>query len=105
MKFKRGDTFKFTVVLTELVDDVEQPLITDVENIKCQVRTAAGKLIEDLLITAGATNGEYEFSSVDTSQYPTETLEMDIQVNKDGDIGSTQTFKVEVEKDITRSEE
>lgn len=105
MKFKRGDTFKFTVVLTELVDGIEQALITDVANIKCQVRTAASKLIETLNIIVGDKDGEYIFSSSDTSNYPTETLEMDIQVNKDGDIGSTQTFKVEVEKDITRSEE
>ena len=49
-------------------------------------------------------DGEYEFSSADTSNYPTETLEMDIEVNKDGEIGSTQTFKITVEKDITRNE-
>ena len=104
MKFKRGDTFKFTVVLTELVDDVEQPLITDVANIKCQVRTATGMIVEDLNVVASVEDGEYEFSSADTSNYPTETLEMDIEVNKDGEIGSTQTFKITVEKDITRNE-
>lgn len=104
MKFKRGDTFKFTVILTELVDDIEQPLITELGNIKCQVRSASGMIVEDLTIALGTEDGEYEFSSADTSNYPTETLEMDIEVNKDGEIGSTQTFKITVEKDITRNE-
>jgi len=104
MKFKRGDSFKFTMILTEIVDGVEQPLITDVENIRCQVRTVAGTIVEELTVVAGVEDGEYEFSSANTSNYPTEILEMDIEVTRDGEIGSTQTFKIDVEKDITRDE-
>lgn len=104
MKFKRGDTFRFTVELKENVDNGTIPLVTDVENIKCQVRTIGGELVETLNITLGEEPGEYIFSSSDTSNYPTETLEMDIQVTKDGTISSTPTFKIEVEKDITRGD-
>jgi len=105
MKFKRGDSFSFAVTIKENTDDGLKPLIVDVDNIRCQVRTVGGNYVDDLIIETTDIEGEYKFSSEDTSKYPIETLETDIEINDEGIINSSQTFKIQVEKDITRIED
>ena len=97
---KRGDTFAFYANITI---DGTTPLVTEVENIRSQIRTAVGALVADLTITTTANLGEYLFKSTTTEDWAIGTHQMDIEINIDGFISSSDTIFVEVSKDVTRA--
>ena len=99
MTFKRGDTFSYFIDLT---DAENSPLVLQVEDIKCQIRTKSGSLIDTLIIETTATNGKYLVSASDTTFYPVGTQEMDLKINENGIVASTETIEVVVEKDVTK---
>jgi hypothetical protein len=99
MNFKRGDTFSYFI---ELTDADNLPLVLPVEDIKCQIRTKSGSLIDSLIIETTATNGKYLVSASNTTHYPVGNQEMDLKINENGVFTSTETVEVVVEKDVTR---
>lgn len=99
MKFKRGDTFAFSVYLK---DENEEPLIIEIDNMKCEVRTLGDDLIDTLIITQTEIPGEYIFLSDDTSKYPIGELFTDIEVVKDGIKSSSDTITLEIVRDVTK---
>lgn len=94
--FKRGDTF----ILEATVND-------DITgwNIKSQVRQGT-HLVADLIVTvlsATPTSSVYSLFLEDTTDWPVDRLMCDIQYTTDeGQIISTETFTIEVQKDITQ---
>ena len=96
---KRGDTFAFYANITI---DGTTPLVTEVENIRSQIRTAVGALVADLIITKTANLGEYLFKSATTEDWAIGTHQMDIEIDIDGFISSSDTIFVEVSKDVTK---
>lgn len=102
MKFKRGDTFAFSMYLR---DDNGEAVVVTVDNIKCQVRTISGDLVDTLTTEATDNPGEYLFKSPSTNDYPLGKLEMDVRVIKDDIVGSTPTIVLDIERDVTRDGE
>lgn len=97
--FKRGDTFSFYANLTT---DGTTPLVTSVDNIRCEIRTSSGKLIEEMVVATTATQGEYLFTASDTNNWELGKFYMDIEINLNGVISSSDTIIIEVDKDYTR---
>jgi hypothetical protein len=101
MEHKRGDTLSF---LINLVDDNNQPLDLEVTQIRSQMRNSVNKLIDEFTVTKTETIGEYLFEAqADTNTYPLSTLYSDIEINEDGIIASSETFEIEIVKDITQN--
>lgn len=98
---KRGDTFALGV---RLKDETGQPLILTVDKLKSQIRDSSDNLIADLVITINpSAEGLYTFTASDTSTWtPNTTLYLDVEMNIDGQIRSSQTVQIYVDKDITR---
>jgi hypothetical protein len=104
--FKRGDTFSATCIYK--VDDVPQPIST--QQIASQLRTEAGKLISNLLVTIDPDQeeniGKFTLTLEDPSEsanFPAPTnMYCDIQVTDNGMIVSTSTFIIPTLVDITR---
>ena len=106
LRIKRGDTFAFFANMT---DESGDPLITDVANIKSQIRDASDNLISDLSVATTETSGTYLFTASSTDNWPTELwgdtrLLMDIEINIEGQVNSSDTIDVMVAKDVTRVE-
>ena len=89
---KRGDTFSVSVTVTE--DDLVTPIDMAGWTVDCQLRTAAGALIEDLVVTeTDYSSGEFTLSCDDTTEWPELALRSDIQyTDLSGTIISTETF-------------
>ena len=103
---KRGDTFAF---LAEIKDESGQPLITDVANLRSQIRDTSYQLVCELTVEATETPGTYLFKAPSTEDWPTNvwgknTLLMDIELNVEGQVNSSETVKIEVIKDVTFDE-
>ncbi|NMB42825.1 MAG: hypothetical protein GX995_01670 [Clostridiales bacterium] len=101
LTIKRGDTFAFYANIT---DETGAALVTDTTNLKSQVRDTKYNLISELVIAPTETPGRYLFTSAETDSWPTTKLLMDIQINKGGQISSSQTVEISVIKDVTRDE-
>lgn len=99
MKIKRGDTLAFYV---NFKDADGAPIAYS--NIKCQIRRRDGTLLSELTITPTATTGRYLFSAGATDDFGLGSHECDIQVTVDEKVVSSETFKIEIVKDITRVE-
>jgi len=105
IKIKKGDTFAFYANIT---DELGQPLITDIANLRSQIRDKKHVLIEELTIAATGTAGQYLFTATDTNVwlpqgYSSKSLIMDIEMNTGGIISSSDTIEIEVIKDVTYS--
>lgn len=105
-QLKRGDTFAF---IMKLRDENGAPLVMDVANMKSQIRTTSDSLITDLTIVAQEdAPGHYYVSAEDTNDWPltgsgTAPLVMDVEFDLGGIIRSSETVKIQVRKDVTRS--
>jgi thymidine phosphorylase len=95
MEFKKGSTFQFKINLTNTGGD---PL--EVDEVKSQVRTAGGKLVEELKVVDNG-GGEYVFQSDGTDNYPVATLKTDIKATKDGVIRYSDTLDIVVKRSYT----
>lgn len=99
MQIKRGDSFAF---YANFKDSDGAPI--SYENIKCQIRKRDGTLLEDMTIATTETAGRYLFSAGSTDAWPIGILESDIEVVVGEKTISSETFRIEVVKDITRVE-
>jgi len=103
---KRGDTFAFYANIT---DDLGQPLITNVANLKSQIRDRNYVLVETLTIATTEIEGQYLFTAPNTDDwlvigYDSRDLIMDIEINIEGVITSSETIGIRVTKDVTVDE-
>ena len=96
MEIKRGDTFAFYANFKDLEGD---PIAYD--NIACQIRKPNGVLIDELTIAPTATVGRYLFTAGVTDEWPITTPESDIHVIVNGVVISSETFTIEVIKDVS----
>lgn len=92
-KIKRGDTFYYfaqydeTVLLSEL---------------RSQVKTKAGALIDTPVITATATPGLFKFTVMDTSTWPLGMLLTDIRrENVTSGTETSETMSITIESEVT----
>jgi len=105
IKIKKGDTFAFYANIT---DELGEPLVTDVANLKSQIRDMKYGLIEELTIATTATEGQYLFTATDTNVWlphghTSKSFIMDIEMNNGGVVSSSDTIEIEVIKDVTYS--
>jgi len=103
LKIKRGDTFAFYANIT---DELGQPLITNIANLKGQIRDTSYLLVENLTISTTGIEGQYLFAAGSTDNwlilgYSNRSLIMDIQMSIEGIISSSETIEIEVIKDVT----
>lgn len=99
--FKRGDTFALYVDMSD-VDG--QPLVYDISKIKSQVRTRNNQLITELAVSTTETPGTYLIQAASTDDWAIGDLYMDIEINDDGIVTSTETIAIPVVRDVTRNE-
>ena len=102
--FKKGDSFGFYAKMT---DTDGSPLMLDVSKLQSQVRSSRNELYAELTITKHPTEvGTYLFEaqSVVTKLFPITKLYLDIQTDTLGIISSTETFVINIIKDVTRNE-
>lgn len=103
VKFKRGDTFNFLLTVpTDYVDGFWLGWV-----VTSQIRTARGKLIDDLTATwedPAEDTRVLRLFNAETTAWPVGQQEVDVQFTKTSDstVRSTQTLLVEVVKDITQ---
>lgn len=96
IKHKRGDTFSYSGLIPSDFD-VAGAQITS------QIRNGAGQKIADLVVDVSG--NLLSLRCGDTTGWPVGAAEIDIQFAlPSGDIVSTSTERVVIEKDITRSE-
>ena len=95
---KQGDTFKLSC--TYMVDGVAAALP---DGIRSQIRYCGVLVVELDVDRVDPPNGRYDLSSSDdTSEWPVDTLDQDIQyTTAAGDVFSTETFSVRVVRDVT----
>lgn len=103
LKIKRGDTFAF---YADIKDNDGSPLVTNIGNIRSQIRDTSYQLVTELKVTATGTNGRYLFKADSTDTWPNytwgeNTLLMDIELSIDGSISSSDTVEIKVIKDVT----
>ena len=103
--FKRGNTFEAQVAYT---DENGVPVNLDTEGITVtsQVRTEAGTLVADLVVTPsdqGVSPGEYTLykADTDTAAWPLEQLRWDIKYSAAGVVISTETIRINVQEEAT----
>ena len=100
MNLKRGDSFYFSIDLT---NELDQPLDLPLDDIKSQVRRGNDELVDTLTIEKDLVEvGRYNIRSLDTTSYPVETLFLDIKIRDNDLVTSTKTTKLVVEKDVTK---
>ncbi|WP_116082140.1 hypothetical protein [Tropicimonas sp. IMCC34011] len=106
IKHRRGDTF--TLACTAYLDDAEEtprPL-ADV-TIRSQVRHASDGTRYDLTVqVVDAAAGTYLITApaVDTEEWRVGPWNCDIEYEEGGVVNSTETFVVQVEKDVTHDD-
>lgn len=101
LKFKQGDTY---IVSCQLTDNDDQPINITNFTIRSQVRTPTDDLIAELTITKTDSElGMFDMEETDTQSWPVGCQFQDIEyTDGDGIIVSTQTFKIDVQQDITQ---
>lgn len=99
MKLKRGDTLAFYANFK----DAEGKAVA-YDNIHSQIRRTNGLLLANLTITPTETVGRYLFNAGATDTFPLGVHECDIQVKVNEKIVSTDTFNIEIIRDITKEE-
>lgn len=100
IKHKRGDSFKIAVLLTE--DDGTTPYDLRGWTIKSQIRLRS-RLVADLeFAEVDLEKGEFTLMQINTNHWPTGLLDSDIEyIDAMGMSHSTQTYNIEVIKDVT----
>ena len=98
INLKKGDTLFF---YAELEDALGDPIVLTVDNIQSQVRKRNGILVDSLTVETTATAGRYLLKSTDTTDYPTEELDLDIKINDNGVFLSTETIVLSVSREVT----
>ena len=106
IKIKRGDTFAF---YANIKDELGLPLVTDILNLKSQIRDKNDSLIEELVISTTGIEGQYLFVGTNTKLwikdgYNSENLIMDIEMTTGGIVSSSDTINIEITKDVTYNE-
>ena len=98
--FKRGDTF--ILVCVYKVDD--EPASIDGLTISSQIRQANGSLVANMAVEPDIEEvGKFLLTpDTETDTWPLDTLFCDLQIHEGSFIRSTQTFKINVIKDITK---
>jgi hypothetical protein len=102
--FKPGDTFGFCAIVT---DESGEPVTLDAENIKSQVRDYKDNLKAELVVVKHPEDvGSYLFSAPPevTELWPLGPLFIDIETNSSGIISSSETFKVNIVRQVTKDE-
>lgn len=103
-KFKRGDTFAFYAKLKD--KNTGEPVIVSADKIKSQVRNNNGILYANLIVLENEGQpGTYLFranAEITKDWPPSSTLYIDIEITNEELVYSSETFSVEVEKDVTR---
>jgi hypothetical protein len=100
---KRGDTFSFTVSLTD--SSTNEALTGISANLKCQGKYKVDDIIPLVIMTVSETSigGTYLFTAPSTNAWKSSNVYFDIQYTNDsGIVSSTETFYVQVIGDITR---
>ena len=100
IKFKRGDTFN--LYCTYKVDGVATS-VTSID-IDSQIRNKRGNLVATLSDAKQVQTGVFVLKPVvsDTSSWPVDVLQCDIQLSENGVIRSTDTFSIVVLEEITK---
>lgn len=102
IKIKRGDTFSY---FATFLDENKEPIAIGVSDIKSQIRDTQYNLIANVNIAATEDAGKFHLTC-NTDNFPTSIwrsvkLLMDIELNLGGVIISSETVKIDVEKDVT----
>jgi hypothetical protein len=104
IKHKRGDTINWEC---EFIDDAGTPVDLSTYTIKCQARDKSGKLLfsvssnNDIDIYAPL-DGKFRLTILDTTKFDTNKYDVDIQYTIGTLIKSSDTFQLEILKDITQ---
>lgn len=103
IKTKRGDTF--CLKCTYRNEDDERAELP--EEIRSQIRTTKGDLVQELDIERLDEKGDFELTAKakDTEGWDTGKHECDIEYTEDGRVFSTETFEISVVEDITYDED
>ena len=100
---KRGDTFELTCSLENGGTDVDITGWT----VAAQLRQTDDTLVQALTVTVtDAAAGEFKITAAntETDDWPVAALDVDVEFTEsDGSVSSTDTFTINVIKDITRS--
>ena len=99
---KRGDTFELTLSLENQGNPVDITNFT----IASQIRDQDDQLVQALTVTkTDASNGQFTLTATDTQtdDWPIAKLDVDVEfVEPDTTVSSSETFNIQVIKDITR---
>ena len=72
-------------------------------NLKSQIRDNFGALISELVVSTTEIEGSYLLTASSTVNWPVNvTLYMDVQLNIDGQVSSSETIEITVVKDVTQ---
>ena len=101
VKHKRGDTFIANVTYRDAVTQAGIDISTI--GIKSQIRTSAGELVSDLVLTkTDSAAGKFTLADLDTQDWPfNQNLIWDIQYTANGDKISSETIEIYVLFDVT----
>ena len=99
IQLKRGDTFSLTC--TYKVDGVAVSLSNT--TIRSQVRSSSSPLVDSLLVTKLSATGVFTLvaTAAQTRLWNVELLECDIEFINNDITRSTNTFNIQVERDVT----
>ena len=96
---KKGDTFAFTAAFEEN----SEPVTGIAAKLKAQVRDPYDKLITEIAIAETETLGTYLFTTEDTTEdWPVGQIYCDIQLTDGEIVTSSETFSINLVKDVTR---
>jgi len=104
IEFKRGESFTFDLQIT---DESDEPMVLTGYELSSQLRDQYNQLITDLELTEiDSTTVALEFLEEDvygdTNDWPLGPCFMDIDINDNGRVVSTDTILVSIVKDYTR---
>lgn len=97
---KRGETFAFYANIT---DDGGAPVIGLADKLRSQIRTSLDELVAELTVTETQVPGQYLFEAGPTDTWPVGTLYIDIRKYNGGRITSSPTFRIVVEREVTKN--
>lgn len=99
-RIKRGETFAFYANIT---DDAGTPISGMADKLRSQVRNSLDELIAELTVSETQVSGQYLFETGPTDAWPVGDLYIDIRKDNGGRITSSPTFKIIVEREVTRN--
>lgn len=93
---KRGDSLQIVGVYYVGGQPVD---LTDI-NIRAQVRSSTGELVQELAVIKGSETGSFVLDA-GIINWPVDVLQCDIQFADAGTVHSTETFLIPVKRDVT----